>query len=711
MSKGKKGSQGGKPRPQGRVDGGPFHSAVNRIPVPREKILREVKQGTLPAVLFGDSASLGHDHLSAECWSGTVKLVMTVQTPLVYGQQHYLNKREGVKYVELPVNGDEIYLPVTMVKGMISRAYETLTASRFRVFGQHSRPLTYRSTSDEASWLVGAQVEKEGENLIIRLPQDPTKETRLLLIEDDPTGGPRRKQKIEKLRERLRHGKRVSVGVRGSKCILFGGEGVSGVVFRTAAEGVYSPELFGPEEDSSDSPKQIRKKYERLVKDLEGGQPQTCELDEEEHIKPYLRILQAYVDEFERGLGRMEEVPPEKLKKLNRAAFQHREDSKRGLEEGDLVFVAPLGPVKDPFKRFAIVPTMVGRRAYKCSPRALGEMQGVLPVKAPSESSPADRLFGYVIDSSEDETTDTRMPERGRSLRGRIEFGPVSVGFSLEEARKQREVVLPPLLEPKPSAARRFLTDSTIQGMTPTVGGHPLRRENLYTSGQFLGRAVYPVQRERFTQKFTTESLQPPYDGKLKQDNEEVCLRVKSWIPAGVRLECTLRFVNLMEDELRALLWVLTPENLCPEENASQGSVGFLRMGIGKPYGLGAVEVRVDEQSFTAVKGSNLADAYRQLDFCLGTEDSCSVVSDFRFSEQMEANLRRRSWVKAFQRAAYGYDREPRRVPVRYMGLEEEQANNRVNRETRNPLRGCGVFPEDLAETPSPIRIPMPKRK
>lgn len=710
MGKEKKGSQGGKPRPQGCIDGSPFHSAVNRIPVPREKILREVKQGTLPAVLFGDSASLGHDHLPAECWSGTVKLVMTVQTPLVYGQQHYLNKREGVKYVELPVNGDEIYLPATMVKGMISRAYETLTASRFRVFGEHSRPLTYRSTSDEASWLVGAQVEKEGENLIIRLPQDPTKETRLLLIEDDPTGGPRRKQKIEKLRERLRHGERVSVGVRGSKCVLEGAD-VPGVVFRTATDGAYSPELFGPEEDSSDASKQIRKKYERLVKDLEGGQPQTRELDEEEHIKPYLRILQAYVDEFKRRQREGEDLQSERLKKLNRAAFEHMKDPKRGLKPGDMVFVAPAGPQGEPFKRFEIVPTMVGRRAYRSSPRALAEVQRVLPLKDPSESSAADRMFGYVIGTSEDETAAAIAPEYGRSLRGRIEFGPVSVGFALEAARKQREVVLPPLLEPKPSAARRFLTDSTIQGMTPTVGGNPLRRQSLYTSGQFLGRAAYPVQRERFTQKFTTESLQPPYDGKLKQDNEEVCLRVKSWIPAGVRLECTLRFVNLMEDELRALLWVLTPENLCPEENASQGSVGFLRMGIGKPYGLGAVEARVDEQSFTAVKGCDLANAYHELDFCLGAEDGRFSVSDFRFSEQMEADLRGRSWVKAFQRAAYGYDREHRRVPVRYMSIEEEQANNRVNRETRNPLAGCGVFPEDLAETPSPIRIPMPKRK
>ena len=44
--------------------------------------------------------------------------------------------------------------PGTMVKGMLSRAYEVLTASRFRVFEEHAKPLTYRADVADALRLV-----------------------------------------------------------------------------------------------------------------------------------------------------------------------------------------------------------------------------------------------------------------------------------------------------------------------------------------------------------------------------------------------------------------------------------------------------------------------------------------------------------------------------------------------------------------------------
>ena len=62
----------------------PFHSAVNRIPVPRREILGTVRRGKLPADLFGDQEPPAHDHLLLERWSGSIDLVLPVRIFFVY---------------------------------------------------------------------------------------------------------------------------------------------------------------------------------------------------------------------------------------------------------------------------------------------------------------------------------------------------------------------------------------------------------------------------------------------------------------------------------------------------------------------------------------------------------------------------------------------------------------------------------------------------
>lgn len=131
----------------------PFHSAVNRIPVLRQPSQMMASKGLLPKDLFSDGPATGHDHLAADRWSGSIDIEMTVRTPLVFGEQ-----KDGE--ISLPMKDDKLVVPPTMVKGMISRAFEILTCSRFRVFGaventsglrrsknDHSQRLTYRPTA------------------------------------------------------------------------------------------------------------------------------------------------------------------------------------------------------------------------------------------------------------------------------------------------------------------------------------------------------------------------------------------------------------------------------------------------------------------------------------------------------------------------------------------------------------------------------------
>ena len=63
-------------------------------------------------------------------------------------------------------------------------------------------------------------------------------------------------------------------------------------------------------------------------------------------------------------------------------------------------------------------------------------------------------------------------------------------------------------------------------------------------------------------------------------------------------------------------------------------------------------------------------------------------------------------WVKAMQRAAYGYDDG---VLVRHMSLKENKANNKTDPRTGAVQDGCGLAPHPLEQDEqSPLKVPSP---
>ena len=258
-----------------------------------------------------------------------------------------------------------------------------------------------------------------------------------------------------------------------------------------------------------------------------------------------------------------------------------------------------------------------------------------------------------------------------------------------------------------------------------------------------MGIATYPVHRCRLKQnELPSAGGQVLANGKETEENVKVSLAVDSFIRAGSVLRCQIHFTDLAQEELAALLWVLTPENLVPQSernkhahaesegnkaqpSATEQPIGYLRMGLGKPFGLGAIEVRAT--SMTAYKGEDLAERYEALDGCLGhmptgpkspspsIADFSSALDDYKLDEQ--------PWVQAMQRAAYGYDDG---VEVRYMSLDENKENNQTDKKG-NPKRARlkdgsyeerGVSPTDLFSPgldfktyrPAPISISVTKK-
>lgn len=456
---------------------------------------------------------------------------------------------------------------------------------------------------------------------------------------------------------------------------------VWGYPCRTSPEGKTAKDLFP------------QKKYERFFfKSDRGGEsrdgvvlPLT-----RDHGKRYTAVIRSYLDHHD--------LPGGDKHLLNRAAS----DASK-LTPGTLVFahLDSNTPGED-CRVLDVYPTMVGRRSYEMSPRQLALDQKVLPLSKAGEASPADRLFGYVIGEPASGAVKGDV-----SSRGRLFFSAVDT--SSAEVRTDPHA-LAPLLEPKLSSARRFLTDRkggplTEAGTDGEKTGDPLPRSQYYSSGQLLGAAAYPVHRSLIDSgQFPTFAANA---GALDQSNEKVRLTAQSWIAPDSVMRCQIRFENLAHNELAALVWILTPENLVPVSERFDGAVGYLRMGIGKPYGLGVLEVRLSEDGLHAVRTDGdrgLATAYRELAGCLGTIETVHQPSDFILDK--ESTLRKTPWVQALQRSAFGYS-DGR--PVRYMSLEENKANNKTDSKTELPKEGCGIAPHDLWGQDSAKTIEIPR--
>lgn len=693
----------------------PFHSAVNRIPVLRRSGERLADAGRLPKSLFKDHEPLGHDRLHADRWSGSIDLEMIVRTPLVFGEQKDGN-------VDLPLDGDgHPIVPPTMVKGMISRAYETLTCSRFRVFGDHSRQLTYRADAANALRLIPTRVIEMNEDggLLIELLRGDTvvngaeyndngdRPYPVMLaasLQDGDKGHARFAPgfNMDRLRAMTQHERQVRCNLK--LCLHPSGghyaywqvthlydnlgkpisvfdindsvrtagslEDVTGYVYRTAADSDRASQVFQ------------RKHDERVFFDI-SEQPERISVAPHV-VDSYRRVVESYSEQ-------REEKALQKGMRPNRFT---------NVDPSDLLHVGSLMYAllsEDETRVVELVPTMIGRRPYSRSPRELAAAQGVLPLTKAVEASAADRLFGYVVPDAEDGATGG-----GVAYRGRLSFGVVDAS---EASVSHEEKRLSPLLSPKTSSARRFLTDAS--GATPSKGKNPLPRSEYFAPGQLLGAAAHPVHRGLVQgkgldgSKFPAQATRAPVLDGREQDNAAVRLTVRSWIETGSVLRCTMLFSNLSQDELAALIWVLTPRNLVPSnEKKDPGAVGYLRMGLGKPFGLGALEVSIAKNGLRAVRGGDLAESYVNLDRCLGLATPIVGVENFPLPN--EALLLKTPWVKAMQRTAFGYS-DGR--PVRYMSLKENKANNQTDHKTGNPKEGYGQSPTDLSEEPTPINI------
>jgi len=739
-----------------------FHASANRIPVIRRSALGLSQYQHF--TYLRDDTPTPLDTIDFESWSGSIDIVVRTHTPIVYGNQDAINHT-----IALPSTPQgEIYMAPTMIKGLISSAYEKVTSSRLRIFGDHSKPLTYRMDPAESTHLVPVRIHNDG-TTTKAIPLYGSTKTKDHITRPNGTeipilftatllnmeaGGIRfragsginQKRLVDltkptdtsvPYREIMFDARLVDNGAyahwlitalyanRGkqierielfdytkSNLIFVPGESldmITGYVYATTTteDRQWGKSTFTIKTANGiETAKKISERVFFAKPDINNDEGIDVPDDV---INRYLLIIDSYIQEYREA----------KVKRVANRFIKEPDLGSRIRTEGALAYAVideadKRNPVLD-----TLVPISIGRTSYKCSPYDIARANYSSPAETAVEASPADRLFGYVARPRDREGDGDQSP--CDALRGRVLFGLIDTS----KVKMDTGVVpIRPLLSPRPSSARRYLTRAFGReaGENVNTPERPIKRSQYYSDDpqQALGACVFPTDRSALSRRnnlgFPIKAL------RLPEDSDNVSTTIHSWIAPGSELRTTIRFEGLTRSELSILLWLLQPENLSPESdsdsvrtddgNLAEQNIGFFQIGMGKPLGLGLVTIEIPDDGFRAVRtefpaenreADSLVHDYMSLTGCLGVSITTTSISSFPPPHKFTSS----PWVRAFQRSCFGYTDNH---PVRHMSLTENRHNNMTEANGDNagyPKEGAGVEPKSLwtSDGGDPIRV------
>ena len=196
------------------------------------------------------------------------------------------------------------------------------------------------------------------------------------------------------------------------------------------------------------------------------------------------------------------------------------------------------------------------------------------PLYADAHPDLADAIFGWV-EEREDRGGRRRVigPEKQRA--GRVFFEDAHfVGASEDGVWLKDEPITPHVLSgPKPTTFQHYLAQDA------KAGHNPDRKDSLAHYGTPRGETQV-----RGHKLYWHKGAAPDIEATAaEREHEKQLTRIVPLKP-GVRFRFRIHFENLREEELGALLWVLT---LPGEEETEYRH----RLGMGKPFGMGAVKI------------------------------------------------------------------------------------------------------------------------
>jgi CRISPR-associated protein (TIGR03986 family) len=604
-----------------------------------------------PATGLADSGEAGppsHARHGPDQWSGRLTLRLTARTPLLLPDQQQAQKdsetpdRNVVATGTDPCTGRPL-LPCTSVKGTLRSAFETITASRFGVFGGHDLPLAYRAPASSGSELVPAVVVSWKGSDYFRLcrgnaawhPDEDKAKVQFAawvptytdkdVVPRVVLAGGLRGNSPENLKDL--HGTSVHARVRlyrmstsnqarGGMCRVW-------VVTHLSDDPHHLPRSSSDHRDPVEldtSLKLVARTGPRIVQGVLSATGQSIERKKyerlfvmtaqdvlvpvaEAHRNYWRSVLDAYTEasryhdpakNLERSwhvghAGAVRDLPaaPTKGSSGTLPVYVGGPDGRRPGEDEAPESAGARGDdlptIMDPGEVTQVHPVTIGRLPFEASPAALLD-PSLRPAADPSELSPADRLFGW----SGDGPVPSRYGRRESSgYRGRLSVRSVTC----QDRDWCRDlpgggVVLAPLSGPKPTQFR-FYAAQDPTGRTVAKG---VQKKTGYALGTGLrGRKHYrwsdlpAVYWEPTTPQQDYRQVEGRYREYLDPGAApKQTVRYKDWVRPGVTFDVEIFLDGVPSAELGALLWLINRSEEAP-----------LRVGSGKPYGFGVVTATI----------------------------------------------------------------------------------------------------------------------
>ncbi|SDG62313.1 CRISPR-associated protein [Sinosporangium album] len=598
--------------------------------------------GSLPKDL-ADGPPPPRDRLREDCWTGTIGVTLTVETPLLLLDTARATPpstgEDGHWVYPVRLRGGKPHLPSTSVKGMLRAAYEAITNSRFGVFEPHDRPYGFRRSAGFALDLVPVDVSRKR---VIRRYR-----TAVLKMYDEDGRNiflekhgwtPRHNEFVAALITRSKPAKVIAIQkidspdslvageehivVRGSMCI--NGPTIEG---KTSERLFYVEPRTAPEELRLAKPwYEIESDWNLLIDDYRAA-----------HDKAEL---------FERtGPDGRPAGPGERIGKGpgQMAWSPHLYDERRMDLANGMLCYALLNKRNEVERLF---PVLVPRDLYPVTPASL---LGANLEPAPSYDrlSPADRVFGWVAPQG--------SGVRPAAYKGRVRIGPVTCPGGGDAVRRFDGDGLPIAIlgQPKPQQGRFYAAASADRPEQPIPDG--TAKEKLYRKGHGLrGRKAYwhhagldsvghwriprtgedPAQLMvggRYREHLRSRAvIDPDKDPKLIKENRRFATgldeqrdtqnrSIGGWVNPGTTFHFTIEVRDLDDHELGALAWLLS----LPEGH-------FHRLGLGRPLGFGSVRLDVDPERTELHSGRQYAAYYSTLSADLPRQDGAEALAAAR---------------------------------------------------------------------------------
>ena len=362
------------------------------------------------------------------------------------------------------------------------------------------------------------------------------------------------------------------------------------------------------------------------------------------------------------------------------------EDSALELQPDDLCYAR----VDRKGNIIGLFPVMISRELAKKSPYSDLLDKTFLPANSECKFSPADRVFGWVRQGKDEDTSPTN------AYKGHLRIRKVQCLTEAEEAihrfdesDSQYSLPLSILSSPKPQQALFYASGAPTYDSAKKLSGRKfyLHHRSVPDGYWDADKAKEDAQNTRGPQQ--TNGAHREYvrwkGGDEQQGNQNVSIR--AWVKPKTKFKVEIRFDNLNAAELGALLW------LC-----SLDKKYHLKVGAGKPLGFGSMTtelVKVEIRNYEALQ-SEYGDLIPSNSTPKVGESAMTCVADFiePFRQALctgDNSLEDHDVIKAFLAIAQGpSDQAPVHYPRQSPTPDPKGENFKWFGQNKDPLSKPG---------------------